>query len=393
MNKTYTISNITKNSSIEVEFAEELKAFTTNGINYSVSSYDDKTVIVGGGKFGNVLEVPDEITYQDVKWKVVGIDNAALADNTELAAIIWNPSAVFTLNVSNPNLLLYVTSANYAPSSITNVIVNNTAKKIVLSDAASGNDFYCPIEFTAQNITYTHNYLMTTGIGESRGWETIALPFDVQKIAHSSKGEIIPFANWKSGDDKKPFWLMTYGMGGWTNAGSIDANTPYIISMPNHSDYKSEFRINGNVTFSAENVTVKKSDHVVTGSYNGMTFVPSYANKDNSSYSVLNVNNDYVTYNGELSEGSWFVNGLRAVHPFEAYMNNSSGATRSIAISDDMATGIEDISVMFDEQKGAKIYNLKGQLVIVEMTKSLDDIKKRLPAGVYIVNGKKLIIK
>ena len=392
-NNSYTISNITKNSSIEVEFAEELKSFTSGGINYSVSSYDDKTIIVVGGNYGKVLEVPAEITYQDIKWKVIGIDNAALADNTELAAIIWNPAAMFTLNVSNPNLLLYVTSANYAPSSITNVIVNNTANKIVLSDAVSGNDFYCPKDFTAKSISYTHNYLMTTGIGESRGWETIALPFDVQKISHSSKGEIIPFANWKSGDSKKPFWLMTYGTGGWINASSIEANTPYIISMPNHSDYKTEFRLNGNITFSSANVTVKKSDNILTGSYDGKTFIPSYTYTNNDGYYALNVNSDYVTYYGEYSEGSHFISGLRAVRPFEAYMTSSSSAARSIAISGDMATGIENIAILIDESKGIRVYNLNGQLVIAEVGQSLDDVKKKLSAGVYIVNGKKLIIK
>ena len=392
-NNSYTISNITKNSSLEVEFAEELKTFTSGGINYSVSSYDERTIIVGGGNYGRVLEVPAEITYQDIKWKVIGIDNAALADNTELAAIIWNPAAMFTISVSNPNLLLYVTSANYAPSSITNVIVNNTASKIVLSDAVSGNDFYCPKEFTAKSISYTHNYLMMTGIGESRGWETIVLPFDVQKITHSSKGEIIPFANWNSGDSKKPFWLMTFGTDGWTNASSIKANTPYIISMPNHTDYKTEFRLNGNITFSAANVTVKKSDNILTGSYDGKTFIPSYANINNDSYYALNVNSDYVTYYGEYSEGSRFILGLRAVRPFEAYMMSSSSAARSIAISGDMPTGIENIALLIDESKGIRVYNLNGQLVIAEVGQSLDEVKKRLPAGVYIINGKKQIIK
>ena len=121
-----------------------------------------------------------------------------------------------------------------------------------------------PQEFTAKEVSYTHNYKMETGLGNARGWETIALPFDVQKVTHESKGEIIPFANWKSGDTKKPFWLMTYGANGWTEANSIKANTPYIISMPNHSDYKSEFRLNGRVTFSAENVTMPTSDNLNT---------------------------------------------------------------------------------------------------------------------------------
>ena len=392
-NNQYTISNISKNVSVEVEFQEELKSFESEGLNYTVVSYDDKTIRLSKSEFGTVLEVPATVTYQDITWKVAGIDNAALTNSEELAAIIWNPTAAFTESVSNPNLLLYVKSVSYAPESIKNVIVNGTADEIVLTDAASGNNFYCPKEFTAKKISYTHNYGMITGIGESRGWETIALPFDVNKISHSSKGELTPFANWRSGDSKKPFWLMSYGIGGWTNASNIKANTPYIISMPNNQDYKAEFRLSGNITFSSENVTVKKSDNLQTGNYGGNTFTPNFSNTDNSGYLALNVNNDYVSYNGGSAEGSTFVVNLRPVHPFEAYMTSTSKTRSTISINGDMATGIEDISVLMDEIKGLRIYNLKGQLIKVEQDKNLDEVRRCLPAGVYIVNGKKLIIK
>ena len=392
-NNQYVINNITKDISLEVEFHEELKAFTSEGVNYSVISYDDKTVSLAEGNYGTVLEVPATVIYQNITWKVSGVDDSALADNKALAAIIWNPAVAFTGNVSNPNLLLFVKSASYAPASINNVVVNTTADYIILTDAVDGNNFYCPKEFTAKKISYTHNYGMITGIGESRGWETIALPFDVQKISHSSKGELSPFENWKSGDSKKPFWLMSYGTGGWTNARSIKANTPYIISMPNNTDYKAEFRISGNITFSSENVTVKKSDNLQTGSYNGNTFIPNYVNVENSSYLALNVNNDYVSYTGGQAEGSTFVANLRSVHPFEAYMTTASQARRSISIDDGMTTGIEEMSVLMDEAKGLKIYNLKGQLIKIEHDKSIEDVRRSLPAGVYIINGKKLIIK
>ena len=389
---SYTINNISGDVKAEVEFAEDIKAFESKDLNYTVTSYDNKTVTVSGGDFSQVLEVPANVTYGDMTWKVTGIESSVIANNPKLAAIIWHPETAFTLSVSNPNLLLYVTSANYAPASITNVVVNGTASRIILTDAANGNDFYCPQAFTAKSISYTHNYVMETGMGETRGWETIALPFDVQKITHASKGELMPFANWGSGNSKKPFWLMQLGTGGWSEASSIRANTPYIISMPNHTDYKTEFRLTGNVTFSAENVTVKKSDDLQTVSRGGNTFVPSFSNQQSGSYYALNVNNDFVTYSGGSAEGSQFVANLRAVRPFEAYMTSTSAA-RTIAVGEDMTTGIEEISALLDEGKGIRIYNLKGQLIRVEAGQSLEDIRKALPAGVYIIKGKKLIIK
>lgn len=367
--------------------------FSTGGLNFSVISSNEKTANLAKGNYGKVLEVPVTVKYPSTEWKIVGIDKGALSECDSLAAVIWNPEFAFTENVDNPNMLLYVKSASYAPSSIKNVVVNGAASSIVLSDASGKNDFYCPKEFTANTVNYMHHYTMETGIGNARGWETIALPFDVQKITHQSKGEIVPFANWKSGDAKKPFWLMTYGSSGWVEANSIKANAPYIISMPNHSNYKSEFRLNGNVSFSAENVTIPPSDNLLTSNYNGRTFSPNYANQSDNSYYALNVNNDYVTYSGNDLEGSKFLIGLRTVHPFEAYMTSASQARMYIAIDEDMTTGIGDITEIMANEKVVRVYNLNGQLIMEEENKSVDEIKVLLSAGVYIVNGKKLIIK
>ena len=389
--KYEVFSGWTKNFKEIVE-ASSVDSFSVNGVNYSVVSYNDYTVCVSQGSYGMVLEVPAKITYQNAEWTVIGIDNGALANNPDLAAIIWNPSVNFTVSVDNPNLLLYVKSASNAPTTIKNVVVNGSANSITLTDENSGNNFYCPQEFTAKSISYTHFYSMKTGIGEARGWETIALPFDVQKITHSSKGEIIPYANWKSGESKKPFWLMELGSGGFIDANAIKANTPYIISMPNHTNYKNEFRLNGNITFSAENVKVKASNNLQSTSSGDKMFHPNFVNQENTSAYALNVDNNYVDYSGSSNEGSTFVLNLRKVHPFEAYMTSTSKARQTIAIQDNLTTGIREIAEIWDD-KIINVYNLSGQLLMIEENKSLDEIKQLLSTGVYIVNGKKLIIK
>ena len=88
-----------------------------------------------------------------------------------------------------------------------------------------------------------------------------------------------------------------------------------------------------------------------------------------------------------------FVANLRPVHPFEAFMTSVSRARQHILIKEEMATGIEDITVMLDETKKLRVYDLKGQLIISDTDTSIDKIRRSLPAGVYIINGKKLIIK
>lgn len=383
-------ATIHEDISIEVEFGESPSTIMTDDVTYRVESASEHTIIVTEVNDGLVLEIPERIDYQEEEWIVTGMEEDVLDSHEETAAIVWNPAAPFTGRVSNPNLLLYVTDASYAPANIKNVVVNGNASSITLTDAQGGNNFYCPRVFTAQQITYTHRYGMRTGIGESRGWETIALPFDVQRYSLSGKGEIMPFKNWESGSDPYPFWLYELSAGGFTEADGIKANTPYIISLPNNDKYVADYRLNGRVTFSAENVEVKTSDDIETSTYSDRTFVPNFTvQESNEGYYALNVNSEYDMYQGGENEGSRFILNLRRIHPFEAYMTTTSN-TRSIGIFDDMTTAIKGIEVISGE-KVVRVYDLSGKLLRVGT--SIEVIRQELPAGVYIVNHQKIIIK
>ena len=390
---SYTISNIQEDTSVEVFFEEtsESVVITINGVNYQIVSQDEHLLMLDVGDYGLSLEVPEKVESQGEEWTINGITGNALDNSEDLAAIIWNPQIPFTAKVTNPNLLLYVKDEAYAPASIRNVVVNGFAKTITLSDSQSGNNFYCPSSFTTQSIIYTHNYSMKTGLNESKGWETIALPFDVQQISHSSKGDIVPFAKWTSEDATKPFWLFELTGYGFIEADGIKANTPYIISMPNNEIYPSDYQLSGRVTFSALNAEVKKSDDIQTATFGNNTFVPAFTNYNaESGYYVLNVNNDFETYQGSANVGSKFILNLRRIHPFEAYMTSTSG-TRSIEIFDGMTTSIRDVLDITDSQKTQKVYDLSGRLIMTGT--SLESIRQELPAGVYIINNKKMIIK
>ena len=399
MNGTDIISNLSNNlyecrimsdTSIDIIFEELNTSISLDEITYQIVSTKDHTVVVSEGNNALSLNIPNTINYEGQDWTIIGIEEDALKNSTKLSAIIWNPAYKFDARVSNPNLLLYVKSADYAPSSVNNVIVNGTAKDITLTDAHSGNDFYCPQAFTAEKISYTHRYGMKTGIGESRGWETIALPFDVQHITLSEK-EIKPFASWRSGDAARPFWLYQFGSKGFAEAESIKAYTPYLISLPNNEKYVADYRLAGNVKFSAENVEIKKSDEVNASSYNGRRFVPNFATQEaNAGLYALNVNNEYETYQGGEAEGSKFILNLRKVHPFEAYMTTSAG-TRSIEIFDQMTTAIKDNWMTENNPGILRVYDLSGKMV--GQGSSIEEIKRVLPAGVYIVNHQKIIIK
>ena len=377
----YVINSMSANTTVAVTFVEDVNALTVNGINYTVVSQANKTVKVTGGDYGQVLTVPATVTSNGATWTITGIEDNALKDNKELAAIVWNPTAAFTATVSNPNLLLYVKGSQYAPSAIKNVVVNGTASNITLVDAASGNSFYCPQRFTAQKISYTHNYNMTTGVGESKGWETIALPFDVRKISHSTKDIITPFANWNHQSSVKPFWLYELAGTGFVEASEIKAYKPYIISMPNNPKYDNPWLLKGSVTFESTSVIIEVTEDLKTATYSDRTFVPNFSDKAaNEGLYALNVINDYVTNNSGMTEGSKFVLNMRQIHPFEAYMTTTSNASQMFGIFEDMTTSIRTV----DNEEWTisnDVYDLQGRKVTGP--------KK----GVYIKNGKKLIIK
>ena len=378
----YGIEAMYRNMSVEVMFAEDVNAMTVEGVNYKVTSQSGKTIVVVGGDYGKVLTVPATITQNGKTWTVKGIENDALKNNSELAAIIWNPEAAFTASVSNPNMLLYVKGTQYAPTTIQNVVVNGVANRIVLTDAAGGNSFYCPQAFSAIQISYTHNYQMQTGIDDVMGWETIALPFNVQVVSHATKGAIKPFASWKSGDTEKPFWVYELTGSGFKPTSDIKANTPYIISMPNNPQYDSEWLLNGDVTFAGTSVRVEKTDDVQKPSFRDRTFIPCFdtIGAGDGEY-ALNVRNLLETNNSGLSDGSAFVLNMRKIHPFEAYFTttNNTPLLYAIGIFDDMST---DIQLIETEKMLTKetAYDLQGRKV-----------SRPTKKGVYVVNGKKLI--
>lgn len=239
----------------------------------------------------------------------------------DIAAVIWNSNTVIPLDIFDglelPNMLLYVKYAAVANANFGNIIVDNVATSINLSDADHSN-FYCPIEFTARKISYTHNYSQRSGFERCTGWESIALPFSPTDIHHETRGSMSPFAAGKTG--KKQFWLCELTSIGFVSAARLEANKPYIIAMPNSDNYSDEYILAGNVTFSGSDVIVQTSDDLTNSSKGENLFVPNFVTTDKDMCMTLNVGE---FYNGH-PEGSLFVLGLRECRPFEAYVTNHS---------------------------------------------------------------------
>jgi hypothetical protein len=382
--------------SITVERNCTIKAIAMrkNWFSSEVTTFEFVAPIDATFDSNGVLAVGGSTTMTDALESVGGRDKVAKT----ITAIVWNSSATLAnsdlTDISNPNMLIYVPSESQAPQNRDNVVIGNdstgyTAKNVVLTDVVEGNgNFYCPKEFTAEMISYTHEYRQTTEVGVSRGWETIAMPFNVQTVMHEKQGLIAPFGNSTS---KKHFWLRHISTAGQTHslaqATTIEANMPYLISMPNSDAYPEEYNLAGRVTFSSQNVPVMVTDifpvHMSSGNGGMLMFVPCFQTQQvHEMVYALNVGEARDGY----PEGSVFVANYREIHPFEAYTvhEGNSPAPQFIPVSDFVnsnLTGIEELR--FEDVNVAQWYDLNGRKLQ----------KKPTQKGVYLLNGRKVVMR
>lgn len=367
------------------EVRQMLEGFTVDGVSYhAVDSTQVEVISSLNSTYRGAITIPAEVTYNRINFKVTSVTENAFA-NTRLTAIRWYPTFALTnadlQRVNNPNLLIYVQSESLAPADRDNVIVNGVAKNVVLTDASDFGDFNCPEAFTAEAIQYTRTFTQQTQIGVSRGWETIALPFTVQTFTHADKGVIAPFGNSAS---ENHFWLRELTQNGLQPAQTIEANKPYVISMPNSEEYRPETNLAGSVTFSALNAVVPVTEEMPV-EYGSIALVPSFqtwAVRDE--IYALNVGEERDGH----PEGSVFERNYRAVRPFEAYTlhrDSQNPAPQYISIGGDMGNGTTGIEELVDKRVNTTDawYTIDGRKLQGAPTGK----------GLYIRNGKKVIVR
>ena len=283
---------------------------------------------IGHGAFEStrlkMLTVPASVTK---------VEGSLIDYCTELSALVWNSATaeIYDAYGINSNCYLYIPDANvpYGPNWV-NVIVDGVAEVVSLcegGDRTNSNTAYSvPIAFTAKKITFQRYFDGTTHPGISSGWQTLVLPFTPTKIEHESKGVIAPFNSEVEG--AKPFWLRELTASGFVDKTAITPNVPYIIAMPNHSSYVDEYRLNGLITFSAENVELAAT----TGELPAVEgpdyqFQPTYSYvKRGALVYALNVTYSITNYEW----GAVFARNSLDVYAFEAYVTPGGRSARSL---------------------------------------------------------------
>lgn len=224
----------------------------------------------------------------------------------------------------NPNTIVYADAAyDHA-----NVVVNGTAKKLLLTDA---NAFNAPYDFTAESVKLKRSL-------QKNGINSFVLPFEVSanelgasKVATYKSCDLGNVANFKTAE-------------------SVVANTPFLTT-----DAKE-----------ASELTFTNKSIVATPETLGTDFVGVYTRtKAEGKYGI--------DEKGNLHKG-----GADAyVNPFHAYLNVEGVA--SVAF-DGSVTAINNIAA--DKVADTAVYDLSGRRV-----------NGKLQKGLYIMNGKKVVVK
>lgn len=345
-------------------------------------------------------------------------------DNTWLCAVELPSASPAPANllegVANTNLLLFARNRTLVDDllentggKVTNFVALDTYNGEVRADEVKlihGQPFHSPREFKATNISFTRSFTKETQIGNvaGSGWETQVVPFDVQTVTSSDRRTFKPFGYEDVDNGIYPFWLFRADNGSWKNESMILANVPYLLAFPNNPFYSEQFCVNGDVVFSASNVTVDETPLSGEMSYsfgtgNYLTGNYEWIGKEKD---VLAINDGSVEYRlHTYLPGGIFISGEKNVAPFEAYV--PANGKKAIPVFDQSAIDelIGDFGTLIWSESHCicirssiamklRIYDTVGQLIrIVDVkageTVMVDDITP----GIYFVGTTKILVK
>lgn len=194
------------------------------------------------------------------------------------------------------------------------------------------------------------------------GWNTIALPFSISDLSVFGTGA-------------KAYELKGYQEGAlqFSPATTLEASKPYVLYVDTPAE------ANGNYSFEGADIIANEPAAV---EFNGAKFVPTYApmvaGTMAGKYGV-------VPATGKVQKGS----ASASLKGFRAYFTLPDNAANArIVIDGEEVTSINAIDVI--GQDNAPVYDLSGRKVSVS---SISSVSSVLPKGIYIVNGKKMVVK
>lgn len=360
----------------------------------------------------------DRLLSVTVPATVQSFGKDAFAGCERLTSFVWKgnyqlPDSV-TEAIGNPNLLVYVDSVRFAPTGLDrNIVAGSHCQNLVLT---SGYPFTPVREFIAVSSSMTKEFTQQTPIDGCGGWETIVVPFDVEKVyAHNINRELTPFVLVTDIYEQRPYWLYEADSHGeWKHAFGIMAGVPYLISMPNNPGYSNSYNIEGAVTFSSNSsmlISPSTTAPYVTTWESGREFRSLWLPLDDQqSADAMGLNvgmSDLTDDDGvRLAPGSAFHIDVLPL-PLEAYVtrlgsekalrirSQESGVIPVAADSDLTVYGGEgSITVRSASDRTVTAYTPEGVAVRTLSLKGGETYMiENLTRGIYIVAGRKITVK
>lgn len=263
---------------------------------------------------------------------------------------------------NNPNCLYYLREASTVPETLKdkNVILGDEAPKITLR---TNQPIKMLSNFTAREIT-CQRPLVANGKDAGSAWTTVSLPFVPDDMKINGQPAELHVYNFVHEQENKLYFNTTQ---------HIEAYCPYLLEIKHIHDATADMML----TIHGKDVKVNQQAKSVLGSDN-YNFVGTIEQHQPVSAYLYNA----ATNRFELSQAP-------SIECFSAFVvpnhNNDDNAVRSLAVVlDDVELGIPAHTTANASRYA--IYNLQG----VKVGEGKEGIA-RLPKGVYVVNGKKVI--
>ena len=307
-----------------------------------------------------------EIERQIIEDETTKVDlpaNTAAVDFRKFGSDLVNLSSI-----TNENCVYVFNEGAEVPAELDgkNIVVGNTAEELNLVD---GKPVVFPVAFTAANATYTRQM-------ENDNWNTIVVPFAATVKVEGEDADIDWFRRGEANGRK--FWLYKFN---GSDAASVyfdgetatvmTPNTPYLISVPGNK-WGEEYNLSDKaLVFHGQDVVITTDKpEVATNFY---TFKGTYTSANTNGGYKLNADGDFF----ELQTSDVMENPFHAFFLGSESTNNSK---RALTLSlGDVPTLIMDIENA--QQTIENIFDLQGRRV------------QNAQKGIYIQNGKKVVIK
>ncbi|MEG2947668.1 MAG: hypothetical protein RR837_13150, partial [Bacteroidales bacterium] len=269
----------------------------------------------------------------------------------------------------NPNCLIFTSDAGLGFP--LNEIIDAGCEYLELTD---NKPFFAPREFKASEATYSRM------AWQDGGWETIMLPYPVETLPADYIFD--EFAGISADNTQVTFRQVT----------SLEANKPYMMK------YVGADKTNGQAkcAFTVSNV-------VISPEMQNTEFTGVYTKTPTAGKFILGVKNGETIF-GKGGSKSY-------VNPFRAYLDitlDAQAGPMRVTHQPLGATGIEDtaeaewyvwsgepgeIVVRTPVSKLVNVVSVEGRLVRSVKMETGEQRIEGLSAGLYIVNGKKIVVK